>query len=1062
MFKKFFYSVLGIALLFAGYLHFINPNFVKDILRAKTLASLVTQVDPVSLDSTLTTVTQVPPEQMPQSLDALYRPKPDRRFLRAVGEIHEFFTQQPSENPELEFQNNQWLVSFADKSVGALPAFPDFPDYMVLLKKWVHHLNQEYPVNLVEGGNDIQLEMEKRLNQFYHPHAASVSRQMNTMWTEGKRHPWMLQSAARSLVLLSFQNLDRMEIADMVPGTAMAWLAISQELTPFPMLQDEILLADTMKYSNHAVRISKSLPKTDSLRLFVDRDERSLKKQALSKNSDPRTRYFWLHFLAERGELEPWAEWFAEGFGQESLYLSLLKTGLDMKSFLSQRSFPREIQQVILLDIEREGGLESSEQFSKATLMKLIENPEYVQVLAKALGLYTLIGQFESKLELLDKHYSGPFLKTETYKTFYRGYFYSSVYVEGLFYLDTLSSTKAALWFSKELGKGPTDIGTRVERIGKNIKKIIKNEQAPEERSSSLFQQATNLSSPAKEFKIWYDHLIAAEESNGTAQEMINDLTELPYLGVPAALRSWKDIRPYFKTGDNASWICLRRLMQRLDTRPDHLYEIHRLALDDLLDPIRAEIAIQHLLRLSSNRFQNKEIWYWYYKRDTKQLLNVLKNPRIAVSKKTYALVLLNRMGSYSGKPLIREYDRLIKQNPDNWYLRKRYADYLAEKKKFAKARKIISDWLKRDPKVGGLQIPRAHTRIARYFYKEGKYRQALKENAIALKSGTGDSMILAGRILLKLNRNEEARKIFENSYDRYPGTHTLATLAGYFWAVGEIEDAATLIARHPLPITGLNWNREIGKEFSEAHKDQPVEQGKKAFLYLKSKIKDFTHLVEISGAVHGSGNDKLAFQLLGSLLLTNDMAKVVNQVRAATYLKNYAGADQAANWLQGKTTGHYRRMTISYLYLEEEYGLLWKYSKSPNDYVSLILVASSLKEKNLSPKNRKTIMSYYNLPGVEQNEYGLVGSYLLGKTSEKQVMQAMTSDKKRCDNAYYLGVKAESEGRFRKAVSWYRSAVEVGHRINFQYIYSLRALHRLIEEEKSLLHRKSALSQST
>jgi len=204
-----------------------------------------------------------------------------------------------------------------------------------------------------------------------------------------------------------------------------------------------------------------------------------------------------------------------------------------------------------------------------------------------------------------------------------------------------------------------------------------------------------------------------------------------------------------------------------------------------------------------------------------------------------------------------------------------------------------------------------------------------------------------------------------------------------------------------------------------------------------------------------------LAFQLLDSLLLTNDMASVANQVRAATYLKSYAGADQAANWLQGKTTGHYRRMTSSYLYLEEEYDILQKYIKYPNDYVGLILVAASLKEKNLSPKSRKTIMSYYNLPGVKQNEYGLVGAYLLGKFPEKQVIQAMTSDKKRCDNAYYLGVKAESEGNFRKAVSWYRSAVEVGHRMNFQYIYSLRALHRLIEEQRSLLHRKSDSSQS-
>jgi len=276
------------------------------------------------------------------------------------------------------------------------------------------------------------------------------------------------------------------------------------------------------------------------------------------------------------------------------------------------------------------------------------------------------------------------------------------------------------------------------------------------------------------------------------------------------------------------------------------------------------------------------------------------------------------------------------------------------------------------------------------------------------------------------------------------------------------MEDAAALIAHHPLPITGVDWYRKIGKEFAEVFEDQSEEQGKKAFLNLMSVVKNSAHLLEVAGAVHGEGNDRLAFQLLNSIPLTHFLEKIQNQVRAATFLKNYAGSEQAIIWLKSKVSGKYRQLPSLFLYLFEEYDMLWKYSRSPDDGIWLVLAAASLKDKNMPAKKRNRMMSYYDLPGVEQNEYGLVGSHLLGKSSEKQVIQAMISPKKRCEHAYYLGVKAESEGRFRDAVSWYRSAVETGLRMNFEYVYSLRALHRLIEEEKSLLHRKSASSRST
>lgn len=1061
MFKKILYSVLGLLMLFAGYIQFINPGFIKDIQRAKNLAAMVTQVEPVSLDKTLTTVTEVPPSQMRQSLEDLYRPKPDRRFLSAIGEIHEFFTGQSSEIPELEFKNNQWQVRYLDESVGALSPYPDFPEYLNLLKQWVKHLNQKHPIPLLEGGQDKKLEADIQLDKFYHPYIAEVARNMNAMWSEGDRYPWVLHAAVRSMVLLAFQNLDRMEIGDLIPGTALAWLALAQDLTSASLVREEILLAEMMKYSAHALQKSKSLPKSHPLRLFVERKEKKLERAARSRNSDPLSRFLWLHRLAERGELEPWENWFAKGFGHESLYLPLLKTGLDMRKFISNRGLPRVVQQVILLDLEREGEVDSSDQFSKATLKSLLEQEQYSKVLSQALGLdsqlYTLIGHFEKRLSLLDDRYQGPFLKNETYKTFYRGYFYSSVYVEGLFYLDSLSAVEIAQAFSHELGKGTTDWATRLDRLHKNVKKIINNQNSPQENSFGIFRKMFNFSGTARDFKVWFDHLVDAHLGRGDIKLMVNDLTELSYLGVPAALRSWKEIKKHLKTADTAQWISLRRLFQRMDARPEHLYQMYTLAKDDLMDPIMTDLIVGHLLRLCPNRYEITEAWYAHYQRDTKKLLKIMKNSRTNVSTRIYVLGLLNGLDFFSSKALIKEYDSLVRKYPDNWYLRKSYAAHLAKKKQYAKARKVISKWLKRSVRVGGLEVSRAHTRMAQYYFDEGRYSQAWKENLIALESGTGDSMTMAGRILMKLNRHEEAGKVFFSAYTRYPGTKSLALLMGYFWTMGKPEIAAKLLDKHSLPIYGFGWSEEIGKEFSEAFEKRPVKEGVEAFKYLIPVVDYEGPLMGISKGVHRRGNDRLAFELLTRLPHTNFMEGTMRQVWAATYLKSYAGTDQAVKWLRRSVPHAFGNLAPLFIYLERDYDLLWKYANSPDESIWLLLAAASLKEKNLSPKYRKKMMSYYNLPGVEKGDYGLMGLYLLGKIPEKKIIQVMLTPKKRCEYAYYLGVKAESEGRYRDAVSWYRTAVETEQRMDFEYMFSLKALNMLSEKGQSLIYQPAA-----
>jgi len=1044
MFKKILYSFLGLVSLCAGYIFFVDPDFPQQFFnpnsnqqaRPSPWDAVITKVAPVALDETLTTVNDVPPDQMRASLKKTYRLRPDSRFLTAIGEIHEFFTQESSREPTLEFQKGKWEVKYGDIIVGALSEYPDFGEFMTFLKQWVQRLNKGHPTNLLDGKPGKQQEIENLLNGFYHFPVVEAAQQINALWAEGGRHPWVLQAGARSLTLLSFQSLNRMETADIIPATALAWLALAQQLTSAPMLRDEVLLAETMKYSAHAIQKSNALFKGDSLRAYVNQDDQKLEKLARSKNTSPQTRYFWLVRLAERDELEPWSLWFKEGFSPQSRNVSLLKTGLELNSFSARQSLPREIQFLTLQTVKRFAGMDPIDP---------------VITDQKNILLYKLTEKFEKHIEALDNKFTGPFLKFSAFKAFYRENFYSSLFVEGLFFLDNLSAPKQARSFSNEVGKGLNNWRVRVRRMGLNVWDIALDQDKPEKRSLTLWQRATHFEGLGKEFKIWYDHLVNSGLAKGNVHEMVNDLTELPFLGIPSAMRSWKEIKSYLKKGDTAYWICLRRLAQRLDTRPEHLAFMYKMAYDDLMDMNLAEKNLAQLVRLSPNRFSALEIRYWYFMRDQKKLLSYSRNPQLSTSFRLMALGYLKAMKHMSPQIVLREYENLVRKDSDNHYLRVKFAKYLAENKKYGKARQTLYDWLKRDVPVGGLQIPRTYTQIAQYYYDEGKYPSAWKENAIALKSGTGDSMNLAGRILMKLNRIEEAEEMFWNYYTRYPGSKSLALLAGYFWKSWKTQDATALIARHQHPITSKDWTDILGEELAEAFKNQPIENGIHAVSLLMTAGADPIHVTGIAQRVYAAGNKEMAFQMIARLSLKPEVERTLYQARAAAYLEKYAGTNKTVEWLHRTVHPSVKNRIPSFLYNDNEYKLLWRFTQSPTTFHWLILTASFLDYKGISKKDRKRMMAHYNTPGIEKDRYGIVGLYLLGRVSEKEIIQRVDSIKKRSGYAYYLGVKARAEGRMKDAMEWFRVCVETGMRRNIEYIYAISAMETLRREGKSL-----------
>ena len=93
---------------------------------------------------------------------------------------------------------------------------------------------------------------------------------------------------------------------------------------------------------------------------------------------------------------------------------------------------------------------------------------------------------------------------------------------------------------------------------------------------------------------------------------------------------------------------------------------------------------------------------------------------------------------------------------------------------------------------------------------------------------------------------------------------------------------------------------------------------------------------------------------------------------------------------------------------------------------------------------------TYFSLPGLEEH-YGILGKYLLGMETEEGLLELATDDKRRCEYAYFIGFKAQAEGRYEDASDWYRIATETGLIPNGEYRWARRALMKWKDSGKSL-----------
>jgi hypothetical protein len=308
-------------------------------------------------------------------------------------------------------------------------------------------------------------------------------------------------------------------------------------------------------------------------------------------------------------------------------------------------------------------------------------------------------------------------------------------------------------------------------------------------------------------------------------------------------------------------------------------------------------------------------------------------------------------------------------------------------------------------------------------YYLEGRYPDAWETIRTVIESWQGTTLYRASLILDKLNRPDEAERMGRAMLERYPqGAKGRGMVAYLYWKHGKPDQAAEVLKKSPTPITLYEWEHEIGPFFEEALEGQSIESAKRALVLLQQAGIDEYSLYRLNFLPARHGKHEFAYALLSQLRSNPSFF-----IYAYSQHKAWEGKEKALQTLHQYIPVGLFGPASNVMYDDGQYDLLWDFSDhiDPNvqgDYVWLLRAATLNEVGIYSEDRRQSLLKYYS--EHSSGHYNMLGRYLMSLMSEADLLRHGGPV---ASTAYYIGLKAKSEGRYVDASDWFRFGMEKG-----------------------------------
>ncbi len=980
-------------------------------------------------------VLTVPPQEMLNAVRDGYRPIPDRRFLLAIAHADHLVTGAPAGEVHITWEAGRWIIHYREELVGELPELADFGEAAALLRRWIGSRSNDLSELIQERGEQEQERehldyVREQLEAFEAGSVAQAVKRVDQRWQEGARGAGYLQAAARGLTYLVIQTYDRLDIGDALPARAMAIVAVAQALTPAGLEQEEALLAEHMQYTAHARFIAAGLPPSDPARAYVNRDHGLLQRMAEADGAAPLVRYLYTLRLSEARDPDMLLEW-TDRYGLEPHVFGLaqLKPSLAMGRFENDVALAAWVPYVALYDLWKVAlPHEVFRRVADHRIERLSVGDMGLlgSLMRDGLGLSqaTLATRFEQDLSLLDSEFSGPFLDAGSYRAYFTSHFYSGVWRLGRHVLDGLASASYAENYAQELEGSPEGISTELYR--------------------------------------WYLHLAEAENGRPNTQDLLADITHGVYLGRVPLDRTYDELKRHLDDPSLALYEAGKTLMRRLDSRPANRFTLSDISRLDIGDLAGAEAYYRSIRRVSPHEVR-LQIWLARFNRELDRLVAMVSDSTLDHDDRVYGLeVLINERPRVDGSTIDALAGALIRAEPTDWEVRDQYVEYLEDMGRYNEARGVIQDFFDHDGGSNGFPRIFARTDMARMYQKEGRYEDAWRSVEPVVSSNQAGAMGRGALILEALGDHEEARRLAERLVRRYPvSAWGRSVLAEVLWKQGSYAEVSAVLSAGGYPITDTEWREEVAEAFLAAFAGKPLEAARDAHAALIRGGIPAWILEELSEGVADADRLELAFAIQSQLPTTSAVGSHRMPLRAYGYLRDLEGEAEAHSWLQARIPGNLLNPFSLVIYGHGDPELLWTLVDRPEDRaysstVWLMRAAAFVDSKEPDEPHRAALLAHYREDA--RDDYHTMGAYLMGLMDEDSLLALALTPDRRCEIAFYLGLKAKSERRLEDAIDWFRVVLETGQDREYEHAWAQGELYRFASRLRSLAVQAAAM----
>ena len=288
----------------------------------------------------------------------------------------------------------------------------------------------------------------------------------------------------------------------------------------------------------------------------------------------------------------------------------------------------------------------------------------------------------------------------------------------------------------------------------------------------------------------------------------------------------------------------------------------------------------------------------------------------------------------------------------------------------------------------------------------------------------------------------------------RYPSVTEAKILpAEIYWIAGKNESAASWLVDHRHQFGVEEWT-EVGEAFLRTFIKRPLGDAERALSELVRRGLSRGELGNVSTAAGRAGRNDLAFAAEAGFRGQSGLERAYTASRAYAYLKRWRGQTEALKWIRDELPLEVREPASMIFYRDRQNELLWELIVEPgpedNGRFAWLMLAAAAAETGLAQDpHRDQLMAYYDRPG--DNPYFVMGKYLVGLASESDILALATTPDRRCEIAYYLGVRAKAEGRYDDATAWFMVTLETGQTREGEYTWADNQLSAWADEKRSL-----------